>query len=147
MSPRNQRSGYPIGRAARLLLVGWSLFLVAGFAVAYSVEPDPRGFGTHQRLGLPECSFKLIFDIPCPSCGMTTSFANFTRGRFADAARANIAGLLLAVVSLVMIPWCWAGAYRGRLWGVDQPDMALLWLLLVLAGVCLLQWGTRLTIG
>ena len=147
MSSLSTRSGYPVGRVGRGLLVGWSLLLLAGFSLAFSLEPDPRGYGTHQRLGLPPCSFKFMFDIPCPSCGMTTSFANFVRGRFVEAARANVAGLLLATVCAVLIPWCLVSAWRGRLWNVDRPDMSLLWLLLVLAGVCLLQWGVRLAIA
>ena len=75
---------YRLARAGRLLLVVWSVILLAGFALAARLEPDPRGFGTHQRLGLPPCTFQSMFNIPCPSCGMTTSFANVVRGRFGD---------------------------------------------------------------
>ena len=143
MTANSERDGYPLGRAGRVLLTLWSLFLLTGFAVAGRLEPDPRGFGTHQRLGLPPCSFMDLFAIPCPSCGMTTSFANFMRGRFVQAAHANVAGLLLAVVCAVQIPWCWKSVYSGRLWKITQPDVALLSLLLTLSGICLAQWILR----
>jgi hypothetical protein len=144
MNHNSTGSGYPIGRAGRVLLGLWSLFLLAGFALALSLEPDPRGFGTHQRLGLPPCTFIAMFEIPCPSCGMTTSFANFVRGRFVEAARANLAGLLLAAICAVQIPWCWVSIRSGRLWRVNEPDMMVLWLLLAVCGACLVQWAARL---
>ncbi len=75
-------------------LVAASLAVIGGFVMAYRLEPDPRGFGTHQRLGLPPCTIRAVFGIPCPSCGMTTSFANITKGRWREAARANVAGLI-----------------------------------------------------
>lgn len=137
-------SEYRLGRLGRALLVVWSLTLVAGFALAAALKPDPRGYGTHQRLGLPPCTFQTMFQIPCPSCGMTTSFSNFVRGRFRAAAQANPAGLMLAVICTLQIPWCWASAVRGRMWRVSQPDLALLCLLLVVFAASSLQWVIRI---
>lgn len=127
----------------RVLLAGWSLFLIGGFAIAASLQPDPSGFGTHQQLGLPPCTFRFLFGKMCPSCGMTTSFSNFVRGQFVAAARANSAGLLLAIVCTVQIPWCWVSVYRGRLWSVSRPQLTCLWLMLSLAGICLVNWACR----
>lgn len=127
-------SGHPIGTGIRVLLVLWSLFLCAGFALAASMRPDPRGFGTHQSLGFPPCTFQVLFDIPCPSCGMTTSFSHFIRGQIAASARANIAGLLLAITCLIQIPWCWISALKGRLWRVHQPTN---FALIVVGGISL----------
>ena len=141
---RHKQAGYPLGRASRVLLAVWSLCLLAGFAVAVDVEPDPRGYGTHERLGLPGCTFRTIFGVPCPSCGMTTSFAYFVRGRFVSAAASNMAGLLLAAVCVLQVPWCWLSVVTGRLWKVTRPDLCLLWLVVVLSGVSGLQWVLRL---
>ncbi len=52
---------------------------------------------------------------------MTTSFAHFTRAEFPQAARANIAGLLLAIVCLIQIPWSLLSAVKGCLWRVNNP--------------------------
>src|SRR5690606_18756717 len=109
-----QPRGYPLRRAGRVFVVFWSLLLATGLIVAYRLDPDPRGFGTHQQMGFPPCSFRTFFGISCPSCGMTTSFALFTKGRLLEAARANVAGLLLAGFCAVQIPWCWVSAARGQ---------------------------------
>lgn len=132
-----------------MLLFLWSLLLLAGFAVAASVEPSPLGFGTHRKLwsGLGPCTFIQLFNIPCPSCGMTTCFAHFVRGQWFSAARANPAGLLLAIVCALQIPWCWVSARIGRYWLLDEPENTLVWTALILAGAALLQWGIRLWLG
>lgn len=139
-----QRGGYPVSRCGRWALALWSLCLLGGFAVAYDLQPDPRGFGTHEQLGLPACTFRRAFDIPCPSCGMTTCFSYFVRGHLMQAARANVAGLLLAVVCALQIPWCGLSLYRGRLWRVNRPEAALIWLLASLCALGGLQWAIRL---
>ena len=71
---------------------------------------------------------------------MTTSFANFVRGRFVESVRANLAGFCLACVCAVQIPWCLVSVKRGRMWGVEQPER---WLLVIVGGVLglsILQW-------
>lgn len=143
MTIEDHRNGYVLGRKGQVLLCVWSAFLVGGFSVALWLEPDPRGFGTHQRLGLPQCSFQAIFAIPCPSCGMTTSFSNFTRGNIVASVRANVAGFLLATVCAIQIPWCWVSIYRGRMLWVERPDVALIWLLVMVLGIASVQWAVR----
>jgi hypothetical protein len=139
--------GFPVGGSRRWLLVCWSLFLIGGFSLALYLEPDPRGFGTHQRLGLPPCTFRALLDIPCPGCGMTTSFSHFVRGNIVQAARANIGGVLLALICVVQIPWCWWSAARGRLWCVTDPTRSLLILITVIGGVAVLNWVFRVLAG
>ncbi len=145
MTIDERRNGYLLGRTAQVVLCLWSLFLVSGFSLALWLEPDPRGFGTHQRLGLPPCTFQTLFATPCPSCGMTTSFSNFARGRIVASIRANIAGFLLALACVVQIPWCWTSIYRGRLLWIERPDWALICLLATICAVCLIQWVARLS--
>lgn len=130
----------PLGRG---LLIGLVVFLVAGFGLAWCLEPDSRGYGTHQRLGLPECTIRALFDGPCPGCGMTTSFAYFVRGDFPASAQANPAGLWMAAGCVALIPWCGFSAYRGRLWGVDDPWPAAAVLVATWGGTSLLVWAWR----
>jgi hypothetical protein len=144
MIPNPEPHGFPVGWRARALLITWSLVLLGGFVVAYRLEPDPRGFGTHQRLGLPPCTIRAVFGIPCPSCGMTTSFANITKGRWRQAARANVSGLILALVCLVLIPWCWLSAFYGRLCWVRRPANLAVFLLLLVSGAATVEWMIRL---
>ncbi len=83
--------------------------------VAGRLEPDPRGFGTHTQLGLRSCAFTQVTGRLCPTCGMTTAFAWFVRGRFDRSWQANPAGLLLALAMVPLIGWLAACAV------VDQP--------------------------
>lgn len=54
-----------------LLLIGAGSIL----ALSVGLEPDPSGVGTHMQLGLNGCVILNEFDVPCPMCGMTTTFA------------------------------------------------------------------------
>ena len=143
MTSFRQFDGAPVGRVGRAVLFAWAMFLIAGFALARSLEPDPRGFGTHRQIGLPECTFRLLFSKPCPGCGMTTSFSHFVRGEFAAAARANETALLLAILSAVMIPWSLSSATRGRLWFVDDPVQVFAGLVIALGGIAVALWVIR----
>lgn len=77
---------------------------------------------------------------------MTTSFAHFVRGEFADAARANAAGLLLAVLLAVQLPWCWMSIYHRRMLGVQRPEIIFVCLLAIVCGVGIVQWICRLAV-
>jgi hypothetical protein len=59
-------------------IVGGALFLPTAtvLAIATQLTPSPTGYGTHLQLGLGTCSFLRIFGIPCPMCGMTTTFTH-----------------------------------------------------------------------
>ena len=59
-------------------IVGGALFLPTAtvLTIATQLSPSPSGYGTHLQLGLGSCSFLRLFGIPCPMCGMTTTFAH-----------------------------------------------------------------------
>ncbi|GAA5509946.1 DUF2752 domain-containing protein [Novipirellula caenicola] len=89
----------------RGLLRGFSLLVgIVPFALlvtASQLSPSEQGLGTHQQLGLPPCSSRILFGIRCPACGMTTSWAHFTQGHWWQSVQANVGGFLLAMVA------CW----------------------------------------
>jgi hypothetical protein len=145
MSSKRQFVEAPIGSTGRATLLSTALFLIAGFGVARLLNPDPRGYGTHQQLGLPPCTFRFLVGRPCPGCGMTTSFAFFARGRLIEAMQANPAGIVLAVVCAFLIPWCLWSAYRGRLWMVSDPLPFVAVLFVSLSSLIVLLWAVRLT--
>jgi Protein of unknown function (DUF2752) len=142
--PNPQPLGFPLGRRGRVLLSVLSLGLIAGFCLAASLQPDPSGFGTHRQLGLPPCIVRLVFGIPCPSCGMTTSFACLMRGQLEGAFRANPAGLLLGLVCAALVPWCWLSVFYARTCWVQSPGLAAIVLFGSISIVAVVQWLVRM---
>lgn len=74
-----------------------SLAAITLLSIAAWLVPSGTGMGTHTQLGIPTCSWPVTLGMPCPSCGMTTSFALAADGRFIDSARAQPFGFALAV--------------------------------------------------
>lgn len=91
------------------------VFGVASWLNPYDSAGRPLRLATHQQLGLPPCTFYALTGWPCPSCGMTTSFALLVRGDFVNSLKANAVGTLLALAALALIPWGLASAAYGRL--------------------------------
>jgi hypothetical protein len=121
-----------------------ALGLAVVFGVARWLEPDPRGFGTHTQLGLPPCQFAWVTGQPCPTCGMTTAFAWFVRGRLDRSWQANPAGCLLAAACLALVPWLLAGAARGKPWGTRSLEPPLIGLVVATVALSLVSWTVRL---
>ena len=83
----------------RGILVFITVCLTGVFAVAWLIRPyevDGEIRETYPELGLPPCTFKYVTGLPCPSCGMTTSFALLMHGDLVNSLRANEVGTLLA---------------------------------------------------
>lgn len=129
----------------RLSLVLLALLLVGTFALAAYLNPyrDGRVWyeGTHQQLGLPTCTFKDVIGLPCPTCGMTSSFALLVRGDLVNSLRANAAGTLLALLLLGVIPWSIAAALRGKWLFIRAPEWALVRIIVGFMILVLLRWG------
>jgi len=91
--------------------------LAGVLALGFLVEPDPRGFGTHEKLGLAPCWLMERFGVPCPGCGVTTSLALAGHGHLLASFVNQPFGFLLAVLSLVAAVWAVLGSLRGQdLW-------------------------------
>jgi Protein of unknown function (DUF2752) len=94
--------------AARGMALAVSLACLAVLITASRLTPDPSGLGTHLQLNLPDCTFLRTTGMPCPSCGMTTSFAWFFHGNFLASFYVQPMGALLAVLSAIAF---WTGLY------------------------------------
>jgi hypothetical protein len=75
---------------------------------------------------------------------MTTSFANITKGHWQAAARANVAGLVLSLVCVLLVPWCWLSAFYGRLCWVQRPVHFAAIILVAVSGLATVEWMVRL---
>lgn len=92
--------------------LGWVFVTVVGLFL----RPDAHGHGTHQRLGMPPCPSVLLFDRPCPGCGLTTSWTALLHGDLALAFRAHALGPFFYVAYTVFALGTLFLAYRGRRW-------------------------------
>lgn len=143
-SPRHDSEGSLISRKEQLTLVLGGVIGISLLAVAATLQPQSAGYGTHQQLGLPPCSFQMWFGIPCPSCGGTTAFAFFVRGEWIRSMQANAAASLLAMCCVIGAPWSFACAWKRRYIGVPDMVITLVIILFSLALIAIVQWIGRM---
>jgi Protein of unknown function (DUF2752) len=134
----------PLSRRDQFALIFAGFVGLTLLLLALWLQPNPNGFGTHQQLGLPPCTFQFWFDIPCPSCGGTTAFAHFVRGQWGSALRANAASGLFAGLCVIGVPWSWASAWQRRYLGVRDIVLTLVVILITLSVMAVSQWVARL---
>ncbi len=147
-TPRRRKPVHRWIRFVLLMLVAcWAaVFFVATQLDPYDEKGKARAMETHRQLGLPPCTFKVVTGLPCPSCGMTTSFCLLVRGDVWNSLKANFAGTSLAVIGLLFIPWALASALLGRFVFVRELDV---WIFRIAMGfliVMFVRWGIALLI-
>ena len=100
------------------------LGILAVLVVAAWLEPDARGHGTHEALGMPACGWVVAFDRPCPTCGMTTAFSLAADGRYIESFLTQPMGAMLAAFGAAGV-WVLGAISLGgaRLW----DEIAVLW--------------------
>lgn len=128
--PRGVAGANRLSREERLAAGAVGVGLVALLGIARWLEPDPSGVGTHTQLGLPPTFVMERFGTPCPFCGMTTAFAHTMEADLAAAVLTQPAGTLLALLSILAVPLCFALAAGG--WRPAWLFAAPVWL-----------WGAR----
>lgn len=104
------------------------------------MDASPKGFGTHEQLGLPMCGVLMNTGIPCVTCGVTTAMTHAAHGRLADAFYTQPAGLVAAIFTAIagivalyaLVVGLPLGPLARWLW---RP--ATVW---SLAGVVLMSW-------
>ncbi|MGD8861572.1 MAG: DUF2752 domain-containing protein [Myxococcales bacterium] len=113
-------------------------------ALSFVLTPDPAGVGTHQQLGLPPCAFLYLTSLPCPGCGLTTSFAHMARLELTSAVAAHPLGVPLFLLTALGAVFSLAACLRGvpALQMLQHPAVSRGALLL--SAAALLSWLARL---
>ncbi|KAA1261926.1 hypothetical protein LF1_44870 [Rubripirellula obstinata] len=127
----------------RLAAVGLSILPLSLLLVARTLTPDPDGLGTHQQLGLPPCSMRMMFNIRCPGCGMTTSWSHFARGQWISSVQSNLGGFLLAILTVSAAPILLKAAWISTPPSVKTQN-AMVLALVAVAVVAVADWAWRL---
>ena len=130
----------------RLIALGVSATCLTVLIVAASLNPNPSGVGSHKSLGLQSCALLDRAGMPCPSCGMTTSFTWFAHGNLLASFYVQPMGMVLAFLSAGAV---WAGAYIAisgrplhRLMTLLPAGKLLIWILVFFV----LAWGWKIWI-
>ena len=99
-----------LDRLVSIMFVG----AAAGFVWFLApLAPDPRGYGTHEQLGMAACGWAAQ-GTPCPTCRVTTATTHLVQLHLLDAIRTQPFGAALAGFSLWLAgvaAWC---LVRGR---------------------------------
>jgi hypothetical protein len=117
------------------------VFYLATQVHPFNADGSPMRTGSHQTLGLPNCRFKEMTGMPCPSCGMTTSFAFLVRGDLVNSVKANWVGTGLAVFCILFIPWSVVSTFRGKYLWIRNIEGVLGLLVGVFTVLMLARWG------
>jgi hypothetical protein len=121
--------------------LGWTgIFVIAAWLRPYAEDGTPLRMETHRQMGLPACTFKYYSGLPCPSCGMTTSFALLVRGDVVNSLKANAVGTGLAVFGMLFVPWALACVVAKRYFFIESAELVLLKLVMALVALMLLRW-------
>jgi hypothetical protein len=105
--PVERQTLTPGGRVAALMI---SLAALSVLIIGLQLQPSREGTGTHLQMGLQRCQFLRNTGLPCPSCGMTTSFSWFVRGNWLASLYVQPGGFALALLCGAIF---WAALYAA----------------------------------
>ncbi len=126
-----------VALSAPLFLLGLGLFL----------EPDARGWGTHEQLGFRPCWPMRQWNLPCPGCGVTTAVTLAAHGRPLASLRTQPFGLVLFAATLAAAAWALAGHARGRDLYAELPGLPWKRLVVLFGALALLAWLYKLALA
>lgn len=107
-APRRAAWTIPLADGPVSTLVDRTAAIAVAFVVGAAVtamalvDPDPRGLGTHEQLGLEPCGWPLAYGIPCPTCGCTTAACHLVHGQVLTAFRVQPFGAVIMAAAMLL---------------------------------------------
>lgn len=130
----------------RLRYLALIFFSSLTLLIARWLRPAPRGVGTHEQLGLPPCLFLHFTGFPCPSCGLTTSFAHAARLHFYQSFITQPFGLITFCLTLLSIPLALYLIHCRIAWASLMHARGVNVLLYILLALYVLSWIYKLLV-
>lgn len=97
-----------LGFIHRLVALLVSSLCLAVLIIAARLHPSLTGIETHLQLGLQPCGMLRTTGLPCPTCGMTTSYSYLAHGQLRSSLAAQPAGTVFALLTAIGV---WIGLY------------------------------------
>ena len=130
-----------VRRITRFYQGAWAAIFFVLFGISFWLTPSVNGHGTHTQLGLPPCPSVLMFNRPCPGCGMTTSFSHCAHLDFVGGFHVHPFGPILFVGWAITAVMAGYGAIRG--YRLDTESRSFQWALACFAILFFIYGGIR----
>jgi hypothetical protein len=134
---------HTLSRTERQTAAFGTIAIAALLTVAAILTPDERGVGTHTQLGLPPCATENLLGVPCPFCGMTTSFSHMAHGEVQEAFVAQPAGALGFVVASVLGLVFVVGLATGKMPGAFKRLQHAWWPYVFASTIIAVAWAYK----
>jgi hypothetical protein len=121
-----------------------ALVASAVLTIAWILVPSEAGLGTHRQLGMPPCNWIVAADMPCPTCGMTTSFSHAAHGDLPASFRTQPMGAVLAVVTAATVLVAGWTAVTGSMLAPFFTSLFGRRLVWISIAMLLLAWGWKI---
>ena len=131
----------PATRAESVATLSMALVVVAAYVVLAMLDPDPRGHGTHEQLGMTACSWPGAYGIPCPTCGVTTAAVLLLHVHPVAAFATQPFGMLLTLAGAAFVVLGVRHALRGESLFARLAYWPWGWIGLGALAVLLVSWG------
>ena len=118
----------------------WVASALLVLLTARSLQPSASGFGTHTQLGLPGCFFLRWVGVPCPACGLTTSFSLLAQGSLRAGVACHPVGAALFTLTCLSIPFGVSALLADVSVVQALTRLRARRVCVTLAGALLLQW-------
>ncbi|MEZ5964425.1 MAG: DUF2752 domain-containing protein [Planctomycetota bacterium] len=116
-------------------------------AALLAVEPDARGYGTHEQLGLRPCGWPEHYGMPCPTCGVTTAACYLVHLHPWQALVTQPFGAALAAVGIVLACVAALDLVRGRAFAVRAYRFRMATWVVAGTALLLVSWWYKAKAG